>query len=242
MKRKLLAFTAALLAMMTVSGCSCAKLLVSNDIVREIAGDEIADENAAEIDAMNEEIKDQIGEVVDQGLDKLKSAVQDWWAEQDLPEGMPDLLKDSDIAADVDYGVKMASFLSDARFKHGAPWGTDAGPQESKANAESCCAYCCDFVAVCFGHKNGYADGAVRFSDPNEIRAGDVIHVNPGEDRGQHWFVVLFRYGDKLATAEGNWTNEAVYVSMGEYYNKDGMLCRGGHVPFRTWDCGYHHK
>ena len=69
----------------------------------------------------------------------------------------------------------------------------------------SCAAYAADFAHEVWG-VNGYRYGQpfANIADPNEIRDGDIIHTDGGND-GTHYFVVLHRFPDgTLWTAEGN--------------------------------------
>ena len=54
----------------------------------------------------------------------------------------------------------------------------------------------------------------------------------------QHWFVVLYRIGNKLVTAEGNWGGKVV-ISDSIYTVKGNKIYRNG-KKFRTFSIGYH--
>ena len=47
------------------------------------------------------------------------------------------------------------------------------------------------------------------FTNPNDIRSGDVIWT------GGHWFVILYRNGNQLTTAEGNYAGKVRITSSG---------------------------
>lgn len=122
------------------------------------------------------------------------------------------------------YDSKVNSFVNDSRFKAGTRW-------------TNCFTYASQFTNYVFGKSNP-RDGAVFYS-ANEIRNGDVVHVNASGGKSQHWIVVLYRNGNRLTTIEGNWTNQCVRYSESAYTIQNGTLYSGG-SPFRAWDCGYH--
>ena len=123
-----------------------------------------------------------------------------------------------------DYDSKVTGFINDNRFKAGTRWN-------------NCFTYASQFTQQVFGKANP-RQGAVFYS-ANEIRNGDVVHVNAAGGKSQHWIVVLYRNGNNLTTIEGNWTNQTVRYSTSAYTIQNGTLYSGG-SPFRAWDCGYH--
>ena len=131
-----------------------------------------------------------------------------------------------------DYEAKVNAFLSDPRFKNGADWGSSKQPNLISYDASGCCAYVIDFCKFVFD-KNSYSEGT-PFSQPSEIRAGDVIHVT----NTSHWFVVISRDGNSLTVAEGNWDGKVV-VSDDIYTVEDNILKRNG-APFRTFSEAFH--
>ena len=122
------------------------------------------------------------------------------------------------------YDSKVNSFINDSRFKAGTRW-------------TNCFTYASQFTAQVFG-KDNPRQGSVFYS-ANEIRNGDVVHVNAAGGKSQHWIVVLYRNGNNLTTIEGNWTNQTVRYSTSAYTIQNGTLYSGG-SPFRAWDRGYH--
>ena len=130
------------------------------------------------------------------------------------------------------YTKKVNAFISDKRWKNGAKWTDAQKPKLSSYTAWGCCAYTADFCKYVFG-KSSYRSGK-KFSSPKDIKAGDVIKVTGPE----HWFVVLERNGNKLKTAEGNWSGK-VLVSSSTYTIKNNKLYRSG-SPFRKFSAGYH--
>ena len=123
-----------------------------------------------------------------------------------------------------DYNSKVQAFLNDGRYRAGTIW-------------DNCYTYAAQFTSYVFGKSNP-RDGQ-WFNSANEIRNGDVVHVNASGGKSQHWIVVLYRNGDRLTTIEGNWTNHTVNYSDSAYTVQNGTLYRNG-SPFRAWDCGYH--
>ena len=124
-----------------------------------------------------------------------------------------------------DYDTKVRNFLNTPKYASGGKTTWD------------CFAYATQFVKYVFG-KNSPRDGQ-RFTNPNEIRAGDVIHnvPQPGVNKSNHWLVVLYRNGDKLTTVEGNWTNHKTEYHT-DVYTVSGRVTRGQ----RTFSEGFHFR
>ena len=123
-----------------------------------------------------------------------------------------------------DYNSKVNNFINDSRYRAGTRW-------------DNCYTYASQFTNYVFGQSNP-RNGSVFYS-ANEIRNGDVVHVNAAYGKSQHWLVVLYRNGNNLTTIEGNWTNHTVRYSESAYKIQNGILYSGG-SPFRAWDRGYH--
>lgn len=133
------------------------------------------------------------------------------------------------------YDAKVNAFISDSRWKNNAYYPGSKSPIIASYSASGCCAYAADFVKYVYGH-NGFSKGG-WFSNPNEIRTGDVLKVIGS----QHWIVVLYRNGNRLTTAEGNWTGGRVNISSSAYTVQNNTLCRNG-SRFRTFSNGYHFR
>ena len=91
------------------------------------------------------------------------------------------------------------SFINDDRWKAGTDWGA-IGPKLAKWwSCSGCCAYCADYVAYCYGIKSGspWSVGS-KFTNVNEIRAGDVITIGNPDSGSGHWFLVVERSGNSL--------------------------------------------
>ena len=140
-----------------------------------------------------------------------------------------------------DYDSKVRSFINDNRFKHGATWSAGKTPTILGAGTGwGCNAYARDFVKYVFNTTlNG--EGSVKFYDINEVKAGDTVFVTP-----DHWFVVLYKNGDNLTTAEGNWEGK---VGVGDIYYKiqDGKIYHRNRASqnysyFRPFQYGYHYR
>ena len=142
-------------------------------------------------------------------------------------------VKDTEAEAKkAEYDAKVAEFISDSRFKDNASYGV-ISPKLSSYSCVGCCAYAADFVKYVFGASGPRAGSS--FSSVSSIQDGDVLRfVN-----GQHWVVVLYRDGNQLTTAEGNWAGKVV-VSDSAYSIKNGTVYRSG-SKFRTFDIGYHY-
>lgn len=143
---------------------------------------------------------------------------------------------------DYDYDIRVNSFIQNPKFKHGANWPPNKQPTISGAGSGSGCnAYARDFVKYVF-NTTLKEEGSIYFDNINEIKDGDVIYVTSSE----HWIVVLYRKGDLLTTAEGNWQGKVV---VGDIYYKiqNGKLYHRNRINqnytfFRPFQYGYHHK
>lgn len=132
------------------------------------------------------------------------------------------------------YTQKMNEFISNDVWKNGADWAAEKRPTISGYSGSGCCAYAADFVKYVFG-SDKVREGS-SFSNPSEIRSGDVVYVSGTS----HWFVVLKRDGDRLTTAEGNWLGKVV-ISDSAYTVSGNTLMRNG-KKFRTFETGYHYQ
>ena len=120
-----------------------------------------------------------------------------------------------------EYFTKYKSFINDPRWRNGAAWESDR--QQALATTwpgYGCFAYASDFVKYMYDETLMGTGTKGRFTDPSEIRTGDVINTGEG---GQHWMVVLERNGNELYTAEGNYL-ETVKISYNRYRMIDGEL------------------
>ena len=102
------------------------------------------------------------------------------------------------------YDTLVSNFINDSRWRNGASWG-NRGPAESAYPSGSCCAYVADFIYKVYGIRRPaqLSTMAIGSTNPQDIRSGDIIHTTNGAG---HWFVVLYRNGNQLVTAEGNST------------------------------------
>ena len=139
-----------------------------------------------------------------------------------------------------DYDSKVYSFKLDSKYRHNGDIGWDCG------------AYADEFAKFVFGKSDKTA--GILFHNPDEIRAGDVVHVNPrdGVSEYAHWVVILYRNGSQLITMEGNWLSPKTRGLNGKTYGRtrysdaiytveNGKFCLD-HNPFRKCDRGYHFK
>ncbi len=130
------------------------------------------------------------------------------------------------------YSPKVNSFLNDARWKPGTPFGGAQRPKLSGWKCRGCMAYAADFVKYVYG-KDSPREGTA-FTKLSQVRAGDILQVT----NAHHWIVVLGRNGNSLETVEGNWTGKVVKEN-GAYTINGNTLMRNG-KRFRTFSNGYH--
>ncbi|MDO4317659.1 MAG: InlB B-repeat-containing protein [Lachnospiraceae bacterium] len=124
------------------------------------------------------------------------------------------------------YNEKMNSFINDSRYKAGVA-------------CTNCYTYAEWFTQYMFGRS---PRGGDSFSNPSEIRAGDILHFYHSWSSGssQHWIVVLARNGNSLYTAEGNVSGGKVRISNNQYWIEGNQLKEKG-CTITSFDCGYHH-
>lgn len=136
------------------------------------------------------------------------------------------------------FATKVQSFISDSRWKNGIAWADAQKPKLSKWSSTGCCAYAADFAAYVYGSTSAAwtSSDFTKYTDLNEIRAGDIIHTS------NHWFVVLERNGNTFRTAEGNFDdktrvcNDGWGIKNGKIYN---LKATDGE---RTFEYGYHYN
>lgn len=109
------------------------------------------------------------------------------------------------------YAMKVYNFLKDSRFKNGTTWGGSKSPQLSSWRCSGCMAYAVDFCKYVYGADWKTSSKKFQtYKNVNEIATGDAIRIEG------HYFVVLKREGNKLYTAEGNYSGR-VRVSLANY-------------------------
>lgn len=129
------------------------------------------------------------------------------------------------------YDQKVNAFINDARWKNGISWGYYQKPKLSTYSSIGCCAYGADFAKYVF-NKNSYRNGTY-FTGVNNIKAGDILHLSQ-----RHWIVVLYRNGNKLTTAEGNYSSKTCISS--NKYVINGNYIRCNNSTNYTLSAGYH--
>ncbi len=136
------------------------------------------------------------------------------------------------------FNTKVQEFINDSRWKNGITWKEGQKPKLSTYSSIECCAYAADFCAYVYGSKSKAWNTSdfTKFTNVNEIRAGDIIHTS------NHWFVVISRTGDNFYTCEGNF-DDKVRVT------KSGWGIRNGKIynlkatnGARTFAYGFHYK
>ena len=122
-------------------------------------------------------------------------------------------------------------FIHDPEHTDGVYWDIKQTPKLTNGGATGCASYCVDFSKYCYD--KGALTSSDSYTDPSEIRAGDIIHLtSPGSG---HWFAVLRRDGDNLYTAEGNWASYTVVSPYHYVIEGDDVLGSRHH-----FDVGYH--
>lgn len=129
------------------------------------------------------------------------------------------------------YDQKVRAFQNDARWKNGISWGYDQKPKLSSYSAIGCCAYVSDFAKYVFD-KTSYRNGTY-FTGVNNIKAGDILYLSQ-----KHWIVVLYRNGNQLTTAEGNYSSKTC-ISSSKYVISGGNIKCNGSTTY-TLSAGYH--
>jgi hypothetical protein len=153
------------------------------------------------------------------------------------PEVTPEVAQDVNPNTNQNsYDSKVSSFINTAKWKNGASWGYLKRPTIGGGSGIGCYAYANDFIKYVYGKSGSFEGTGTAFYSPSGIRSGDVIKVT----NSQHWFVVLYRNGNKLTTAEGNWGGKVV-VSSSAYSVSGNTLYRNG-KKFRTFSVGYHYQ
>ena len=136
------------------------------------------------------------------------------------------------------FETKVQDFISDSRWKNGIAWGDSQTPKLSKWSSTGCCAYAADFAAYVYGSTSAAwtSSDFTKFTDLNEIRAGDIIHTS------NHWFVVLERNGDTFRTAEGNFDDKTRVCSDGWGIKNGKIYNLKATDGERTFEYGYHYN
>ena len=153
----------------------------------------------------------------------------------------------SNIYAQLGKYKKMLSFVSDPKWKDGAPWNGNTQPKLKDGGYWSswgCCAYTADFLKYVYGcNKNPrYCNDVTQYTDINKIQAGDIIQTN-----SPHWFVVLYRDGNNLYTAERSGDKIRISTSSERIYHRinNGKLelwYYGNKYIEEPFVKGYHHR
>ena len=135
------------------------------------------------------------------------------------------------------FAAKVQDFINDSRWKNGIAWGGSQKPKLSTWSSTGCCAYAADFVAYVYGSTSAAwtTSDFTKFTNLNEIRAGDIIHTS------NHWFVVVERNGNTLRTVEGNFEGEVRVTSDG-WGIKNGKIYNLEANGERTFEYGYHYN
>lgn len=133
-----------------------------------------------------------------------------------------------------EYHRRVGELYGEYVYRPNAPWGSGRFPIISwhpKHRRYACAAFANDFSMYVFGKP--YGRGAVKFTNPKEIRTGDFIRLNGNG----HKVIVAYRDGEKLYTIEGN-HKKTIQRSTTRHRIKDGKLLRNG--VERKITVGYH--
>jgi hypothetical protein len=143
------------------------------------------------------------------------------------------------------YIQKYTDFINDPknidgpRWADGVSWNGDQYPKAAQPLGIGCNAYCRDFCFQVYGCQSWLVGGFTSFSNPNEIRAGDIIET-PG-----HVFIVLWRNADNtLYTAEGNYEpgfNFGDYRGYVRISNSAYKISADGKLGTNASISGYHY-
>lgn len=125
------------------------------------------------------------------------------------------------------YDAKVYEFIDTPKYKDRALWSASQPTTvEGAGSGTGCNAYIRDFVKLVYGitfDRYEREKAGKAYSSIEDVQAGDVIWFNDGYESDSHWLVVLYREGEYLATAEGNWGGTA-YVGDYHYRIHDGRL------------------
>ncbi len=121
--------------------------------------------------------------------------------------------------------AKLNSFLSSPDFQAGTYWPSSQRPKLSTYSCSGCCAFTADLVWYVYGKKSPRS--GKKFTNPDEIRAGDVLLFSPS-----HWAYVISRNGNSVELAHGNWNSHVVVAT----YTLQGYSL----LPNKTISYGYH--
>lgn len=123
----------------------------------------------------------------------------------------------SSMLKKINYALKVWEFLNDSHYKNGTSWNGSKRPRLSTHSCSGCMAYAVDFCKYVYGADWASNQGKfTKYTDVSKIATGDAIRING------HYFVVLKREGNKLYTAEGNYSSK-VRASLTTYgYYIDG--------------------
>ena len=122
-----------------------------------------------------------------------------------------------------EYANKVNEFISDDRWKDGISWGANQVPKlPNSGDSYSCVAYARDFINYVYGVTSfSSGDQYEGISKINDIRTGDAVYYNNGTN--DHVFIVLKREGDRLYSAEGNYSGKVRIQSFG-YFIENNTL------------------
>lgn len=142
------------------------------------------------------------------------------------------------------YDAKVNAFIKNPNWRNGARWGTSVRkPIISPHGSQQCTAYVADFAKYVFGLNSPWT-GLSKFTEAGNIASGDTLHCY---GYGPHDLVVLYRDGNNLYTAEGNYGNkgENSYVRVKKYgYRISGNKLINTDAPQYqlTLSYGWHHN
>lgn len=122
------------------------------------------------------------------------------------------------VETQAEYDTRAKELLSERAYAQNAPWGKMHPAILTDEGAYECAGMCSDFVK--YMYDDSFATGGERFTDPEEIRTGDIIRFK------SHFFSVVYRKGGVLQTIEGN-MNAHINKSSKMYRLSGGKLFEG---------------
>lgn len=122
-------------------------------------------------------------------------------------------------AKKINYVARGYAFLKDSHYKNGVAWASRKKPRLSKWTAYGCMAYALDFCQYVYGADWATSKKFKKITSVDQLTTGDAVRIDG------HYFVILLRKGNKLYTAEGNYSSKVrASLTVHGYYIQNGRL------------------